>query len=104
MPRKLAVFLVVIVVSLVTFAWRARAHGILRRWAAENDLILNAAEYCWIFKGPFTLRPSNGARPVFRIIVTDRAGAMREGHARLGGFLSGLLIERVEVAWGPFLH
>ena len=36
---------------------------------------------------------------VYRIVVSDAAGQQRSGYARVGGFMTGLLSEKVDVRW-----
>lgn len=89
----------VIFLGGLIFAWSLmRAAELRERWAEEHGYSIEAARYCWIWRGPFFLRSSEN-QMVFHIIVRDADGRRRSGWLRCGGFFSGLFGSQAKVIW-----
>ena len=75
-----------------------RCRGMLHRWCAENGYDLVSMHRSWAIFGPFPFRSKH--QTVWRIVADDRkVGRRRRGHARCGGFFSGLWSDQVTVEW-----
>ena len=94
----LSVIFVVGFVTLVNHLTIARGDTILNRWAARYGVQIMKRNYAWFLKGPFFWTTSRG-QAVFRVEVQDRAGNLRNGWVRCGGWWSGLLSDDAEVRW-----
>ena len=89
-------FLLLIIVS---FAWNSsRSQTLIENWARERGYRLLEAKTSFLGKGPFFWTTSRG-QTVYRIVVEDEHGRRREGWARCGSWMWGLMSEQVEVSW-----
>ena len=93
----LIVFFVVIAL-IWTFARFGKAESILDEWARANGYHLLECRRKDLFRGPYFFTTSK-TQLVYRIVVSDAAGNRRSGYARVGGFMTGLLSEKVSVRW-----
>ncbi|MBC8327461.1 MAG: hypothetical protein H8E31_01805 [Planctomycetes bacterium] len=87
--------------SLVVVLWIlifSRAGSLRDRWAQEQGFRLVSSRICWLWRGPFFFRSSNG-QVVYRIEVVDEAGELRQGWLRCGGFFSGVWGSQTTVRW-----
>jgi hypothetical protein len=76
--------------------WRCR--GMIRRWCVEQGYELVSMRRSWAVFGRFPFHSDN--QVVWRIVADDvRLGKRRRGHARCGGFWSGLWSDQVRVEW-----
>ena len=96
MPLVVILFVVLGIASLIFHFSRAKT--MLERWAARNGLRLLEREARILARGPFFLSTATG-QEVFRILVQDQQGQVRRGYVRCGGFLFGMLSDRVDVRW-----
>jgi hypothetical protein len=88
-----------VALALGMWFWsRARASSMLQRWAFTHGLRLVSADHRSMFRGPFWWRTSRG-QSVYRITVQYPDGTIRQGYARCGGWLLGLLADVVDVQW-----
>lgn len=85
-----------IVVALVWWQ-HSKADTILKRWALASGVELLSAQKCYLRTGPFHF--SSRGQFVFRIVVREEQGTQREGWARVGGWLAGVLTDKTEVIW-----
>ena len=96
----LLVMFVVIAVP-VTLIWHyTRAASILERWAARNGYRIVQKEIRHFRRGPYFFTTSSGQQ-VYRVIVEDRDGYIRQGYVRCGGFFLGMLSDRADAQWDP---
>ena len=101
----LLLFAVLILISC-TFAlaiWsvvrgEARATQMLEQWLRDNDFQLLQKSAPWIKDNPFFLS-SNRSQKVFKIVVRDKTGQIRQGWLRCGHALAGVAVSQVEVKW-----
>lgn len=102
--EELAPLLIVAGVALffaLAMWWHlGRSRALLRRWASRHGIRLLVWEYRWFSRGPFAWTTSNG-QAVYRITAEFPDGDMKRGWARVGGWLLGLLSDRVDVRWDP---
>ena len=93
------VFLIVIVLVILSMTWTfSRSTSIIETWARENGYRLLSSEYRWLAKGPYFFRTSKG-QTVYRVTVQDAQGRTRSGYVRCGGWMFGLLSDKVDVRW-----
>lgn len=86
-------------IAIVMWLWgKSRSRSMLEQWAAMNGVRLLDAEARGLFRGPFFWTTSK-SQTVYRITVQYPDGAVRQGYARCGGWLLGLLSDNVEVRW-----
>jgi hypothetical protein len=76
----------------------SRSRTLIDRWAEANGYQIISSERRYMLTGPFFFRSSKG-QTVFRIRARDSAGRVREGWARCGGWILGLLSDAVKVEW-----
>jgi hypothetical protein len=74
-----------------------RSHQLLEDWAQANGYQIRSANVRPFIRGPFWF--SGKGQVVYRVQVTNEAGAVRWAWVRLGGWMSGLLADKVEVRW-----
>lgn len=75
-----------------------RCTGMIRRWCEEHGFRLIRARRSWGLLGAFPLASEN--QSVWRITAEDlKLGGKRRGHARCGGYFSGIWTDRVAVEW-----
>lgn len=89
-------FLVIVVGS--TWWTFSRSASMIDAWAVSEGYVLLERKYCWLFRGPFFWTTSRN-QTVYRVTVGMRDGSVRTGWVRCGGWLAGLLENRVEVRW-----
>lgn len=75
----------------------------IKQWAARNGYALLKCKICFVNIGPFSYFGTSGSQAVFRLEVMNKEGVVRKAYARAGGFLFGLLRDRVEVKWDKSL-
>ena len=93
---SVAVFLAL---GLLIWLWRfGRAGSMVDRWAERNGYRLIASEYRTLWQGPFFWPHSKG-QMVYHVTVETPDGQQRHGFVRVGGWLTGLLSDRVDVRW-----
>jgi hypothetical protein len=95
------IFLFVVIAAIAiafSFMRFAKANSVLEEWARENGYSLISAERKSLFRGPFFFTSSK-SQLVYYISVEDAAGNRRSGYARVGGYMVGLLSDRVDVRW-----
>ena len=89
----------VVGLALLGTSWHfSRGRALLDRWAAREGFVLESADYCWFWRGPFWWRSGEG-NAVYRVVVRDRDGIVRRGHARCGGLFFGMWSDEVAVVW-----
>ena len=76
-----------------------KARSFLEDWARENGQQLIDCERRSFLRGPFFLTTSN-YQIVYRITVEDQSGQKRRGYARVGGWMTGLFSDEVDVRLG----
>lgn len=91
-------FLVVAFVFLSMWWHFSRSASLLQKWADENGYRLLNKEYRTFLRGPFFWTSSKG-QTVYRVTVEDKAGHIRSGWVRCGGWWLGLLTDQTEVRW-----
>jgi len=95
-PERL--LLVALGVWLLFAIERRRCRGMIGRWCAGNGYDLVSMHRSWSIFGAFPFHSKN--QSVWRIVADDRRlGRRRRGHARCGGFWSGLWSDQVAVEW-----
>jgi hypothetical protein len=96
MAMLLAAFAVLAILRLF---WRSnRSKTLLDQWAQANGYKLLSAQSRHLSRGPFFFTTSKG-QTVYRIRVEDTEGNIREGYARCGSWIGGLLSDKVDVRW-----
>jgi len=84
-------------VGVVIYGQVSRSQHLLHKWASENQYDLVYAQNRVFRKGPFMWSGKN--QVVYRIHVRDEQGNERKGWVRCGGWLLGMLADKVEVRW-----
>ncbi len=93
------VVVLVFALGTASMAWHfSRSRRMVDRWAEENGFRLIDREYRWFFRGPFWWRTSD-KMAVYHVTVEDSSGRVRRAFIRCGGWLLGLLSDRVDVEW-----
>src|SRR5262249_54158005 len=95
------VFFVPLILVLVvgSLAWHfGRSRSLLERWAERNGFRILRSEYRYMFRGPYYWTTSKG-QTVYRVTVEDKAGLVRNGWVRCGGWWLGLMSDHVEARW-----
>ena len=88
-----------VLVGITACVWHfSRSRGLLRQWAEDNRYELEDVSYCWLWRGPYTLR-SGESHTVYRVTVRDDNGRRRRGWVRCGGWFFGLLSNKTDVRW-----
>ena len=89
----------ILFLAIASIAWHfRRSRSLLDRWAEGNEFRILQSEYRHIFRGPFFWTSSKG-QTVYRVTVEDRAGNVRSGWVRCGGWWLGLWSDNVEARW-----
>jgi hypothetical protein len=79
--------------------WRiSRSRSLLKQWGDENGFDILQSEYRNLFRGPFSLTTSRG-QTVYYVRVRDNEGKEHSGWIRCGGWIMGLVTDKVEVRW-----
>jgi hypothetical protein len=76
----------------------SRSESMIDSWAIGEGFTLLERKLCWVVRGPFFWTTSKN-QTVYRVTVGMRDGNIRSGWVRCGGWLLGLLEDRVEVRW-----
>lgn len=76
----------------------ARAQQMLDNWLRDNEFQLLQKSAPWIKDNPFFMG-SNRSQKVFKIVVRDKTGQVRQGWLRCGHALAGVAVSQVEVKW-----
>jgi len=76
----------------------SRARNLLNRWASDNGYQIMESEFCWFRRGPFFWTSSKG-QMIYHVVVRTSDGHSRRGWVRCGGFVWGLLQDKVEERW-----
>ncbi len=98
-PFVIAGFLLFGAFLIFITRWQVRrGREMLAVWCADAGVDLLYAHHRFLFRGPFWWSASKG-QMVYRISTRDRAGRVRGGYARCGGFWLGVLSEGVDVRW-----
>jgi hypothetical protein len=93
------IIIIVIVVGLFATIWHfSRSSSVLDQWAAENGYRIISQNYRHLVKGPFFLRSGKG-HAVYYVTVEDESGRQRSGYVRIGGWIAGVLSDKVTVEW-----
>lgn len=96
---ELAVVVLAVLLVVVGMAWHfGRSRSLLDLWAERNGFRILASEYRNMFRGPFFWTTSRG-QTVYRVTVEDKAGHVRTGWVRCGGWWLGLWSDHVEARW-----
>ena len=101
MPASVIVLFIVVFVAftVLVFGWRLRrSRSILQKWADGYGFEILECERRWFRRGPFWWRTSEHME-VFRVLVRDRAGQVRGGYVRVGGWFLGLWSDAARVEW-----
>jgi hypothetical protein len=85
--------------ALLSIWWTiSRSRSILENWAARNGFQIEDAHLCWLWRGPFFWTSSKG-QAVYRVIIYDAEGRMRQGWVRCGNFWWGIFVDEADVRW-----
>src|SRR5687768_33489 len=96
---QLLIIPVFIVIAVLSIVWtRSRSTSIIEQWASENCFELLAYEQRFLRTGPFFFRHGKG-HTVYHVTVRDAEGNVRSGYARCGGWIGGLLSDKIVVEW-----
>jgi hypothetical protein len=95
-PLLLVVVVAAIVALNVRGYRRSRQH--LDGWAGENGMQVSSARLRLSPFGPFAWTHSRSQR-LYNFTAVDSEGRHREGVARVGGWFTGALSDRVDVQW-----
>ena len=88
-----------LIAAIALTIWHgARAQSMLENWAAVEGYRIVSCERRTFRRGPFFFTSGKG-HEVYRITVEDQSGQIKSGYIRCGGFLFGLLSDRVDVRW-----
>jgi hypothetical protein len=91
--------LALFVLILTVLAWQfIGTDYLLQKWAKQNSYRLVDSSICWVDKGPF-FGTTGRDQLVYYVIVQGPDGKRQSAWVRCGGFLPGLLTNRVEVEW-----
>ncbi len=91
--------MVIAVLGIGSLFWRfSRSKSILEKWAEQNGYEILESDYRMLAKGPFFWRSSE-EQAVYHVKVRDGQGQIRTGWIRCGGWVLGLLSDKVEVKW-----
>ena len=74
-----------------------RSQEMVREWAEKNSLELEESEFRMFRRGPFWW--SGKGQVVYRVAVRDGQGRLRRGWVRCGGWLLGVMENKVEARW-----
>jgi hypothetical protein len=88
-----------LILAAGSIAWHfSRSRSLLDRWAEQSGYHILQSEYRHLFRGPFFWTTSKG-QTVYRVTVEDKAGHVRSGWVRCGGWWFGLWSDNVEARW-----
>ena len=94
-------FLLVVLVTLGVggsiYRLVTRSQQMLRDWAVKMGLELEESELRMFVRGPFWW--SSKGQVVYRVAVRDAQGRLRRGWVQCGGWLLGVMENKVEVRW-----
>ena len=76
-----------------------KGRQLLEDWARDNGYTLIECQRRTLFRGPYFLTTSK-SQLVYQIVVEDAAGVRRSGYARVGGYMLGMLSDKVDVTLG----
>ena len=93
----LLIFVAALGVGGMVYGMATRSERIVREWAVKNGLDLEEAEFRMFRKGPFWF--SGRGQVVYRVAARDAQGRLRRGWVRCGGFLLGVMENKVEARW-----
>jgi hypothetical protein len=97
--QSLAFIALVLLLVAAGFAWHfGRSRSLLQRWADDNGFRIVRSEYRHLLRGPFFWTTSKG-QTVYRVTVEGKAGDVRSGWVRCGGWWFGLMSDQVEARW-----
>jgi hypothetical protein len=89
----------IIPLAILSYLWQMhRTRAILEDWAMRQGYQILEKRHAWFWKGPFFWTTSK-SQVVFRILVRDSAGSLREGWVRCGSWWGGRLSDDVEATW-----
>ena len=97
-PFAIAIIVFAAFAIFMNFRRRSRAEEMIEGWATAQGLRILERQTCWFFKGPFFWTTSR-SQLVYYVTVMDGAGVTRRAYVRLGGWMFGLLSDRVDVKW-----
>ena len=89
--------LIGLIIALVIWT-RRRSRVLLEQWAADNGFTILSREHRYLRRGPYLWTTGKG-QDVYYIEVQDTGGTTRSGFVRCGGYWSGMLSDKVTVAW-----
>ena len=92
------VLVILAIIPLWVVWYYSRANHLLQDWARHNGLQILHKQMRFLRRGPFLFR-STTRHVVFYVAVADRGGRTRHAWVRCGGWLIGLLSDRVTVEW-----
>ena len=83
---------------IFTTRWQLRrSREMLESWCARGGFELMTAQHRLLFRGPYFW--ASKGQMVYKISARDRAGRIRGGYARCGGYWLGVFTEEVDVRW-----
>ena len=88
----------IILLALIMTYHKHRGLKEVKRWAQKEGLEILSSEYRWVKRGPYFISGSNHQR-IFYVTVKDESGNIRTCWVKAGGFLSGLLSDKIDVRW-----
>lgn len=95
------IFSLLIVAAFVIglLQWRiSRSRSVLQQCGDKNGFEILHSEYRNLFRGPFSLTTARG-QAVYYVRVRDNKGREHSGWIRCGGWIMGLMADKVEVRW-----
>ena len=95
-------FVLILVVSafvIGSIQWRIeRSRSVLEQWRSKNGFEILHSEHRNLFRGPFSWTTSRG-QTVYYVRVRDDKGKERSGWIRCGGWILGVMTDKVDVRW-----
>jgi long-subunit acyl-CoA synthetase (AMP-forming) len=100
-PAEIIVLVFLAVVAIIFLIWeRKRVDRLVRQWARANSFTILRLEHRYIRKGPYFWKASKSQEVVF-VKVRDNFGTEKSAYLRVGGFLSGVMTDNIDVTWLP---
>ena len=94
-------FLVLFISAVTFYAMYHKKSGLkaLQEWANKNGYKIIKSEYRWSRVGPYFWSAGSRSYRIFLVTLETSDGKIKKGWVRLGGFILGLLSDKVEVKW-----
>ena len=90
----------VIIISVFMTHHKKRGLRKIEKWAQNEGLEILSSEYRWVKRGPDFISSINHQR-IFYVTVKDESGNIRRCWIKVGGFLFGILSDKMDVRWEP---